>query len=426
MSVPERQGEGIMMRECCKRIRVILYAWAITGAATQGLAMEKLEPGGFSKSLDAGHEEQLWALDGLAAMGPAAKEAVPAIIRCLEENPDLTVRLRAVSTLGRIGEPVEQVTRALLEAGASPLPEIRYNACLALERLPDPSVSMLFRAALRDERPWIRLQAAKALAARGGQDSATTGTLTELLREDDIELQCDAALTLGKLGAGSTGAVTLMRGMLHHESPKARRIAAHSLGLIGPNAVAASPDLRACLGHKDRDVRRDAISALAGIKDTSPETIKALAAALEDSQERVRNQAISALAGIGEKALPSIVEQLQSAHDHARAAACAALGLMGNAASPAADVLLQCLLNDSADNPKINAACALGEIGVDSKKVLTGLRTARDEAGNHPMIRFHAGESLIRLTGDPTEAAPESLFRNEPLVGMPEGLDKAS
>ena len=62
--------------------------------------------------------------------------------------------------------------------------------------------------------------------------------------------------------------------------------------------------------------------------------------------------------------------------------------------------------------PRMEAAIALLNIGDRSPAVLDTLRAARDDTGAHLMIRFHAGNALVRLTGEAKEAVPEHFFRN--------------
>jgi HEAT repeat protein len=360
-------------------------------------------------------EERLESVEALAARGRDAHGAVPALIRCIKTDPELTIRLRAVAALGKIGQPVEAVAPALLEAGTDPLGPIRHNASIALSGLPGEAVPLM-RDALGDERPWVRLQAARFLLGRESGASPPIGILTSLLREPDVEIQADAALTLGKLESRAAEAVPAISGMLGSDIPKVRRIASHALGRIGPAAKSAAPALRECLIHSDRDVRRDAIAALIAIGDTTPETVESLIEALADPQGRVRNQAVRGLAAIGEPALTAVIRHLSSPRDVIRSEACNVLGWMGPVAAPSASELIVCLREDPDRQPRMNAASALGRIGLATAEILEELRRARDDTGNHAMIRFHAGQSLVQLTGDPDEAAPSSLYR---LSGKP-------
>lgn len=362
--------------------------------------------------LDSGRmEDRLLAIEELGKTGPAASALVPRLTEMLEKDPEEGVRLRVAAVLGEIGQPEKELALALLEAGRDPIGEVRYNASISLGKLKGDALAVM-QSALRDKQGWIRLQAAKGLYAAAPESAEPVTVLRELLEERALELRCEAALLLGKYGSRAEEATPGMVSLLREDNPKARRMAAHALAAIGHAGTDVAEALRDCLSYPDRNVRRDAIMALAAIGDDSPATIEVLGEALGDPEGRVRNQAEVAMAALGEAALPVLETALVSSREDVRASACTALGLMGPVGNPLSPQLLRCLLEDAGVRPRMNAAIALGEGEGASTEVLEALRMARDDSTNHPMVRFHAGRSLVTLTGNAGEAAPQSLFRN--------------
>ena len=60
---------------------------------------------------------------------------------------------------------------------------------------------------LKDESPWARAGAARALGRIGGSAKATAPALTELLKDQNEGVRRDAAEALGRFGADSKAAV---------------------------------------------------------------------------------------------------------------------------------------------------------------------------------------------------------------------------
>ncbi len=156
------------------------------------------------------HREELWrrswdrqenALRGLARHGPAAAEAVPALIDALD---DFCIAEWATNTLRCIGPLASAAVPALLRALQG-----------------------------RDED--IRASAAMALAAIGPEAaSAAVSILLERLRETDEYNRCSAADGLGRIGLPAAKvAIPALRELMTTESERLRDEVAWALESLG-------------------------------------------------------------------------------------------------------------------------------------------------------------------------------------------------
>ena len=230
-------------------------------------------------------EEKVALLQAAAAIGPPAKDAIPAIAKLLGER-ETAVRVAAAETLGKVGTGNTDAIKSL----AAPLADIK-NTPLAVqaavlkalagmgpaakaaapevkafgEKVNDPGTrvwaaatlvalgadadanSKVVLAALKDKAANAKtargtaVEAAEFLGPRGSpavpdlievlQDKAQPGTTRE-----------KAARALGKLGARE--AIRPLTDALRDPDKALRRAAAEGLGLMGPDAVIAAPKLR--------------------------------------------------------------------------------------------------------------------------------------------------------------------------------------
>jgi HEAT repeat protein len=194
------------------------------------------------------------ALRMLEELGPAAKDAIPALADMLEN--DSTHREKAAEVLAAIGKAA---TPSLIKSVR--LAEDCVVRCVAIEALgaigttATDAVPVLIER-LRDEDFVVRMRAAQALGAIGAKEAVLA--LIESLRDEDIDVRAFAVEALGAIGpAAKDAAPTLvdmfrhentcnLNGRFHHES------VTMALRSIGP---AAAPALRKLSRDKDSQLR---------------------------------------------------------------------------------------------------------------------------------------------------------------------------
>ena len=89
-----------------------------------------------------------------------SKDAVPSLIKALQQDQDPEVRVSAAEALGQIG--LEDAVPALIKALQDEDIDVRLNAARALERMGKDAVPALVQA-LQDEDTSVRRDAAKVL-----------------------------------------------------------------------------------------------------------------------------------------------------------------------------------------------------------------------------------------------------------------------
>jgi HEAT repeat protein len=303
------------------------------------------------------------AIEALGAIGPAARDAVPALIAVLkDEKKEATTRASAATAIPRIAPADRQVIPALVEGmrtanfglanmcqnavtrfGPAAIPALkgalregrgkgreRLVATLSRVGQRSPDLLPILSAALHDDDPAVRREAAVGLAGRGrsalpslldsakgddpgGQAAAVFGlslvspppaearqALLAALKDKDAEVRSAAGVAVGRVTArapmterASPAAGDAVPALIEvAKGGKSRAAAIHSLGQIGPAAGDAVPALTDVLRAGDVADRQASASALAQIGDPA---VPALVEALRDKDAPVRALAASAL-----------------------------------------------------------------------------------------------------------------------------------
>jgi HEAT repeat protein len=196
------------------------------------------------KRLDKGTDETRGlVLAVLSKIGPDAADAVPALRKLIEGDPEAKKisTVLAIQTLGRIGPKAKESVPTLIEAlkskeARSPL---RIAAAMALGRIGPPAK-----------------EAVPALRAAMKEKTAKSGPL-----------RFHAAAALGQIGPAAKAAVPDLIELLKDENVgPARLVAAQALGGIGSAAQEALPALTTAAGNQDDALRSAATAALAKIQ----------------------------------------------------------------------------------------------------------------------------------------------------------------
>jgi len=312
-----------------------------------------------------------WALIVLRDIGPEAKDAIPAIIEKLKDKKP-EIRREAVLTLGAFGTaalPAVPQIAALLsdehartaatfvlgQLGQIPKEEeamVRINAKSSDQMLSTASLWALARvhpedkelrrettevlvARLKDKEPFVRVGAARALAALPPAPEITAPIWEKALKDADETTMRHAMDALAALGAP---AVPRLIDALKYE--KFRVDIVYALGRIGPAAAPASLELAKLIEDKNSRVAHEAIIALGSIGPGAKDAVPALVKALNQADDRDMNFASIAFA----------------------------LGKIGPEAARAESALLKCLQSKD-DNLRLLSAWALAQIDPTSADV---------------------------------------------------------
>ncbi|MFH1435852.1 MAG: HEAT repeat domain-containing protein [Pseudomonadota bacterium] len=220
-------------------------------------------------------------------------DAVAPLMQILDTEKDVTLKLSAISSLGR------------------------FNTKRTLR----PFIKLL-----DDKEPKIRSAAVEGLAMMAASgDLVATDIIKGLATDKDEEMRSIALISLGM--AGKTMATDGLIELLKSENPTIRQDAVEALGRISNNKATAP--LLAMLKDEDQQVRGRTCYALGQIGDSA--ATDPLLELLDDKEPQVRSAAAYAIGLIGdEKAIDPLLKAMKEADQNERWGYASALGLYGD------------------------------------------------------------------------------------------------
>jgi HEAT repeat protein len=234
---------------------------------------------------------------------------VPALIAALGDANGLFVRQSAAVALERIGPAAAEAVPALIQALGDADENVRAKAAVALGRI-GPAAAEAVPAliqALGDADENVRAKGAVALGGIGPAAAEAVPALIAALGDANENIRESAAWALGKIGPAAAEAVPALIAALGDTDKDVRAKAIAALRWIGPAAV---PALIQALSSADENVRANAVRALEKRRLASPdrspttaaeavvEAVLMLIAALGDADKDVRANAAKALTAI--------------------------------------------------------------------------------------------------------------------------------
>lgn len=336
----------------------------------------------------------------LGGLGEAASAAVPQLVAALD---DADSRVAATFALGQIGQvPKEAEAKILANAkeGDKFLSTVSY---WTLSRVHPDDKELRKEAAeriverLMDKDPYVRLAAARALAALPPAPEITLPIIEKALKDSDEETVHHALDALAALGPK---AVPRLIDALKHE--KIRPQVLYVLGQIGADAAPAAEPLAKFLSDDNPKVVNEAALTLSKIGPSAQNAVPALVAALQKGEPDEVTGLIYALGKIGGSgaaaAEPKLVELLKS--DDASIAVLSgwALTQINPKSSKLAFQTFPVLYN-GLSNPlpacRHTAAEALGKLGHIARNAVPALEKATQD--KDPAVRETAAEAIRQI-----------------------------
>jgi hypothetical protein len=181
-----------------------------------------------------------FAAKALATFGPAAKDAIPALVQVLRTEPDFGICLAVATTLAAIGaDAVPALAQVLIDGEVVEREHSIYGKLL-------PAVT--------------------ALSKMGPSARGAVSALVGALNDTNSYVREEAAEALGEIGPDARDAVPALITLLNDQSWTVRSEAAKTLHRIGKTASAAIPALQKALSDENQWVRKAASEALAHIQ----------------------------------------------------------------------------------------------------------------------------------------------------------------
>jgi HEAT repeat protein len=374
-----------------------------------------------------------WACIVLRDIGPSAKAAVPALTAALK-NPHPDVRREAVLALGAMNEAaiaaVPQIAESLSdehactaatfvlgELGKIPADaeaKIRANAksddktlatvsLWALARVHPEDKELLRETAeklienLKDKDPFVRVAAARALAALPPAPEIMVPIWEKSLQNTDAttaQYALDALATLG------SKAVPRLIGLLKHKELRVHVV--YVLGQIGPGAAPAVETIAKFIGDEDQNLATEAMIAIGKIGPDAKAAVPALLKSLEQENCPNAHAIVYTLGRIGPNAAaaePALLKKMKS-NDGSLAvvSAWAFTKIAPRTAKPAIaiPVFMGCL-SDSLPETRLAAAEGLAELGPAAREAVPALKKALNDESKS--VREAAAKALQAVEG---------------------------
>jgi hypothetical protein len=162
-----------------------------------GLDLPRAEPALIRVLKDADPFIRAEAAETLAALGPAARPSVAALVDSALRDDHTVVRTHAVTALRQVGREAETVVPALMSLLGEQDVELRVEAMRALRAFaPDAAAAVPALAEALDEREEIAEEALRTLAAMGPAAAAAIPALRRVLKGEQRGLHADARRAL--------------------------------------------------------------------------------------------------------------------------------------------------------------------------------------------------------------------------------------
>jgi HEAT repeat protein len=408
-----RPGSQVTIPLCVKlledsdpgvRIRILNAVADVGGPAVPGL-IEALK----------NEKAAYWACLILREIGPAAKDAVPALTKMLQDkHPDIRreailalaaieeaarpavpqiaaalgdddTRQAATYALGRIGQ-IPADAEATIRANVHSDDKILSMTSLWAVTRVHPEDKQIRRSAtrrlierLKDQDPLVRAAAAHALSALPPAPEITAPIWEKAMQDADETTVRNALNALATLGPP---AVPRLIDALKHE--KIRINVVYVLGQIGPAAAPATPALAKLITDKDERVAQEAALSLARIGPAAKDAVPTLTRALQRTESSNSYAVVYALGSIGPDAAsaePALSGLLKSPDRKLALVSAWALVQICPAAEVSEKTLPVLVAGLGADMPlaRRGAAEALGRLGSLAKEAIPALKKAAND-----------------------------------------------
>lgn len=212
--------------------------------ATATLVLERIGKRAVPFLIEALRHENYFIRSGAAgalariASEEDAAEAVPALLECLCNDGEMSVRASAAFALGSIHPSSKEIEQGLVRASSDPSWRVR-----------DMAVSAIGRAGLASE--------------------SVIKQLIERLNDEEDLVKYSAISTLDQIRPSAETVLEPLRGLLSDDDPVMRASAASLLGSLQPPPEEAAEDLERLLNDPAEEVAEAAREALENIADTA-------------------------------------------------------------------------------------------------------------------------------------------------------------
>lgn len=351
----------------------------------------------------------------LAKLGPAAKAAVPELVKVLKSDneslygePYNTAHQIAAETLGMIGPEARLAVPVLAEVLKDQNGHVRVAAGLALWRIGrHPTAIPALIEALKHENKSTRFVAIQAFEVIGVEAPTAASALSEVLDDRVPTLRVEAAVVLWHISRDED-AIDALLDALKHEDEMVRASAAGAFGRIGPGARRAIPALVHSILNDVPRVQKWSAVSLTKIDPTAILTVPEFSKVTKSEEQRLR--AGKALKHFGRCAIPRLSQALTGEDENVRLMVIDALYSFGSAAVD----LWIALLSHEDEDVRLTGALTLNGLGAEAKAAIPSLAKALQDKSEP--VRTASAAALVELGSQAIPTVTEALDAENPLA----------
>lgn len=404
-------------------LKIVLFSCFVTGLFFQDLQAEADFQGKTARRWLEDLESPIpltrrRAALAFAVMGASAKEAIPTLVKSLNDQDEVvrgdiafalgrmgmygkgalsglqgaldddheSVRMKAIGAIRGIDPMGLWTVNTLLIAQKNSSDEVKKNAAAGLARVKDDSKA--FRKlvdAMTSKDPYIASAAITAIGAKGTNSKKYASTILRLTESDNEMVAKAASMAMGKVDPDGSSLMVIALRKVQSNSAAYQLEGIESLVGYGEKAAAAVPAIGKLVYSPDSMVSLAAVKALATLGEFHAEAVKYLSNGLNSQNPETRLAVIDALPGldssVGVPILPVLAKASGDKDYTVRVGVVSVLSKLED--RDAALSLLKNFLKDPSYYVRAAAATAIGEQGESARSaipILEKLKKDQDQS----------------------------------------------
>lgn len=310
---------------------------------------------------DASPEVKKLAMEGLLSAKNKDSSTVPKIV-LLADDPDSGCRILAAQAICLLSDDAQLKVSILEKALRDTDMTVVYRALELLDEIrsvSDVPLSHRVRYPGAQARPWTQLVQFQQFQAT----PALIGALSHLLDSANPGARSHAARTLADFNDAAKSTLPKINALLGDADPLCRVSAAYAVMRMNPESPEPLAIFRQSLQNQDAPVRVAALEVARRLAPLSNRLFSEIVAfASADGDYDLRSHAVAALGSCGRKAVPHLLELMQTAPAPVLVSCIEALGALGKDAHEAIGEL-RALVND----PHVGAIAKIALSRIDAQ-----------------------------------------------------------
>lgn len=313
-----------------------------------------------------------------AKLGKDALPAIDALVKGLDDRDD-QVWMQSAMAVARIGANAGAAIDSLIGSLGDDNDQRRYRSAWALSRIGAEAIPALIEAA-GGESTRRRVAALDAMGWMADNPDGIIAALEAALRDDRPDVRRQAAVSMGRLGAPAAQSLGLA---LNNDFAEVRAAAASALAKLDGHADAYRERLIQLIEDPDSEVRAAAIVAVSVTSVTDRQMVDLIVDAVMDQEADVRAGGVIALKnltrasgpnGVAEQAVSKLITSLETDDPHQRDSAAFAIGTMGQRGQSAIPALIAALQRTDTGQPGSVSQTGDAEVERDASAIEDALR----------------------------------------------------